>query len=138
MAIDPKFLIIDLMPTHLDRNRSQQALLPSEARILQSVDLMWMSGRARRGAGYARTELPTETYTILNAIVVTRQDCTMGLVYHTGASNSIKLCWGNGAYPCRGPVPFWQDVPTTPQIATNGGTGQNYLEERNGFQTSDY
>lgn len=138
MSVDQKYLVVDLMPVSLNRNKSQQTLKPSEARILQSVDVLWMDGRARRGAGYARTNLPTESETILNALAITRQDCNMAVLYHTGANNSIKVCWGDGAYPCRGPVPFWQDNPTPTQFNNNGGTGQNYDEERLIDVTSDY
>lgn len=138
MAIDQQFLVIDLMPDRLNRNKSQQALQPNEARILQSVDCLWMEGRARRGAGYARTNFPTESATIPNAMVITRQDCNQAVIYHTGANNSIKVVWGDGSFPCRGPVPFWQDVPTVLQTNGNGGTGQNYNEERTEPQTNDY
>lgn len=138
MPLPENFIILDLLPTNLNRNKSQQALLPNEARLLQSVDVLWMDGRARRGAGYVRTNMPSDTYSWLNGFVLTRQDCTMGIIYHTGAGNSIKVVMGDGSYPCRGPVPFYQDVPTTPQIVANGGTGQSYDEERISDVTSDY
>lgn len=129
---DERFINIDLMPTSLNRNKSQQSLSPSEARILQSVDVLWMEYRARRGAGYARTNLPTETATIPNAIVITRQDCNQAVLYHTGTNNSIKAVWGDGTFACRGPVPFWQDT------TTGGGSGQAISEDGNDPQTSDY
>lgn len=123
-------MYIDLMPTELNRATTQNRLNSNEARILERVNINWMFGRMRRGAGVARGNMDGRTNSIFGVGLVYRFDGSVGIIAHT--EGTICVCFGDSTAPINGGViPLWTDAePTQQQINSVGGTGEHVDEER--------
>ena len=106
---------IVLIPVKLDRNLAEEKLDPqTTARELQSVDVTYTPGRARRGPGFKRTQIPPIAGRVLGCAVWTRRDCTRIVVYQSSLGD-LYSAPGDGSVGCTGPLDAWDGhlIPST-------------------------
>ena len=101
---------LDLMPVKLERQKAPHLLDPSEARILQGVDVQWLYGRLMRGPGVVDTQIANSASTILSAFVAIRRDCRR-LVIDGSLAGAVRCTTGNySGLVCTGPTNEWADT----------------------------
>ncbi len=100
---------IILNPIQLERSIAPESLAQTMARILQRVDICWLAGRVRRGAGMARTKITPTTSTRTNVGVFQRRDGRR-MVVDSGLDGNIRLTVGSGAVGCASSLVEWDDA----------------------------
>jgi hypothetical protein len=129
-----EFKTVELLPVELNRDLSQDRLEPSQARILQNIDVLWAAGRMRRISGMARLGIEGSANGYFNSFVATRRDCKAILMTWDSGGNVLTFP-GDGTSPCAGPMPLWNDYsPSAQQLADNGGTGPRMNEDIGTFE----
>lgn len=121
--------ILPLLAQRVERSKSPHALEPTEARILNGVDLSFLFGIVRRQLGFARTQVAASANTITSCFVAQRYDGKR-IVLDGNNAGAIGATVGDGtlnggAAPYMpigaGPLNEWTDADAFPggQYAEN-------------------
>ena len=112
---------LDLMPIKMERQKAPHLLDPSEARILQGVDIQWLYGRLMRGPGVIDTQIANSASPILSAFVAIRRDCRR-MVIDSSLAGAVRCTVGNfSGLVCTGPVNEWADGTDTETTDEDAG-----------------
>lgn len=99
--------MLRILPRKLDLNSAPEQLAPDAARALQNIDIDYLAGRMRRGAGYQRSQVSAvASFDVRSCFVAVRSDCTRILFY--GDTGGVEQATpGDGSTNCSGPLPDW-------------------------------
>jgi hypothetical protein len=99
---------IILTPSHIERSVEPTLMAPDMARVLQHVDPTFLAGRLRRGAGFARTRVPSSSTTVTNVDIIERYDGNR-MIIDCNTDGTVRLIVGEGTAGCGRTVVEWGD-----------------------------